>query len=85
MRLKKRMIFAIVAALAALTAAGSTVAQQVANIPLVGFLNPLDRSAPHFEAFLKGLTDLGYVEGRNIAIEPRFAEGQYERSIWRRR
>jgi putative ABC transport system substrate-binding protein len=39
----------------------------------------LDRSAPHFEAFRKGLIDLGYVEGRNIAIEPRFAEGQYER------
>jgi putative tryptophan/tyrosine transport system substrate-binding protein len=79
MRLKKRMVFAIVAALAALMAAGSTVAQQVTSIPLVGFLNPLDRSAPHFEAFRKGLIDLGYVEGRNIAIEPRFAEGQYER------
>ena len=54
-------------------------AQQAANIPRVGFLNPLDRSAPHFEAFRQGLADLGYVEGRNIAIEPRFAEGQYER------
>ena len=54
-------------------------AQQAANIPRVGFLTPLDRSAPHFEAFRQGLADLGYVEGRNIAIEPRFAEGQYER------
>jgi putative ABC transport system substrate-binding protein len=39
----------------------------------------LDRSAPHFEAFRQGLADLGYVEGQNIIIEPRFAEGQYER------
>jgi hypothetical protein len=30
---------------------------------------------PAFEGFLKGLADLGYVEGRNIIIEPRFAKG----------
>jgi len=54
-------------------------AQQPARIPRIGFLSPLDRSAPNFEAFRQGLADLGYVEGRNILIEPRFAEGQYER------
>ncbi len=54
-------------------------AQPPARMPRVGFLNPLDRSAPHFEAFRRGLADLGYVEGRNIAIEARFAEGQYDR------
>ncbi len=53
--------------------------QQPARIPRVGFLNPLDRTAPHFEAFRRGLADLGYVEGRNVVIEPRFAEGQYDR------
>jgi putative tryptophan/tyrosine transport system substrate-binding protein len=50
-----------------------------AKIPRVGFLSPLDRSAPSFEVFRQGLADLGYVEGHNIIIEPRFAEGQYER------
>jgi len=60
-------------------AGGPSEAQQAAKVPRVGFLNPLDRSAPHFEAFRQGLADLGYVEGCNIAIEPRFAEGQYER------
>jgi putative tryptophan/tyrosine transport system substrate-binding protein len=67
-------------AILSLTAAASFAhADQAAKIPRVGFLNPLDRSAPHFEAFRQGLADLGYVEGRNIAIEARFAEGQYDR------
>ena len=60
-------------------AGGSPEAQQATKVPRVGFLDPVDQSAPHFEAFRQGLADLGYVEGRNIAIEPRFAEGQYER------
>jgi len=34
---------------------------------------------PLFEAFQKGLAELGYVEGRNVVIESRFAEGQLER------
>jgi putative ABC transport system substrate-binding protein len=75
----KRIAFAIVTALTVFLAGGSPEAQQATKVPRVGFLNPLDRSAPHFEAFRRGLADLGYVEGRNIAIEPRFAEGQYER------
>jgi putative ABC transport system substrate-binding protein len=54
-------------------------AQEAARIPRVGFLAPQGRSLPLFEAFQKGLADLGYVEGRNVVIEPRFAEGQYER------
>jgi len=54
-------------------------AQQPAKIPRVGFLAPQGRSLPLFDAFRQGLADLGYVEGRNVVIEPRFAEGQYER------
>jgi putative tryptophan/tyrosine transport system substrate-binding protein len=54
-------------------------AQQAVKIPRVGFLAPQGRSLPLFDAFRKGLADLGYVEGRNIEIVPRFAEGQYER------
>ncbi len=48
-------------------------------IPRVGFLAPQDRSLPLFDAFRQGLAQLGYVEGQNITIEPRFAEGHYER------
>ena len=64
-------------ALAAVTP--SAKAEEAAKVPRVGFLNPLDRTAPHFEAFRQGLADLGYVDGRNLAIVARFAEGQYDR------
>ena len=50
-----------------------------AKISLVGFLAPQGRSLPLFGAFRKGLAELGYVEGRDVVIEPRFAEGQSER------
>jgi putative tryptophan/tyrosine transport system substrate-binding protein len=54
-------------------------AQQIEKIPRVGFVAPQGRSLPLFDAFRQGLADLGYVEGRNIAIESRFADGQYDR------
>ncbi len=72
-----RVVMIVILALGAILAPAKS--QQPAKIPRVGFLSPLDRSAPNFEAFRQGLADLGYVEGRNIVIEPRFAEGQYER------
>ena len=55
-------------------------AQQPA-IPLVGYLGPgTFESARSFRAsFLDGLAETGYVEGRNVAIEYRWAEGQYDR------
>jgi putative tryptophan/tyrosine transport system substrate-binding protein len=55
-------------------------AQQSAKIPRVGFLSPSQElKSPTLEAFRQGLADLGYVEGKNIEIVPRFAEGQYDR------
>jgi putative ABC transport system substrate-binding protein len=53
--------------------------QKSAKISRVGFLAPQGRSLPLFDAFRRGISDLGYVEGQNIVIEPRFAEGHYER------
>jgi putative ABC transport system substrate-binding protein len=55
-------------------------AQQPAS-PVVGFLNStsLDGSRPSVNAFRQGLQESGYVEGRNVAIEYRWAEGQYDR------
>jgi putative ABC transport system substrate-binding protein len=55
-------------------------AQQVAKIARIGYLSPNLAASPHLrEAFLQGLRDLGYVEGRNVVIEIRSAEGKFER------
>jgi putative ABC transport system substrate-binding protein len=56
-------------------------AQQPKKIPRVGFLMPGSRTtyAVRTEAFQKGLRELGYSEGQNIAIEWRFAEGKRDR------
>jgi putative tryptophan/tyrosine transport system substrate-binding protein len=55
-------------------------AQQPA-VPVIGFLNSgsLDRYRLLLDAFRQGLNDGGYVEGRNVAIESRWAEGQSAR------
>jgi putative ABC transport system substrate-binding protein len=55
-------------------------AQQPA-MPVVGFLNSASPGAwkPYLEAFRQSLNEAGYVEGRTVAIEYRWAEGQYER------
>ena len=52
-----------------------------AQQPVIGFLNDLssDAIANRLEAFRKDLSELGYVEGQNIAIEFRWAEGRYDR------
>jgi putative tryptophan/tyrosine transport system substrate-binding protein len=55
-------------------------AQQPAA-PVIGFLNSHtpDELADLVAAFRRGLNDVGYVEGRNVSIELRWAEGQYDR------
>src|SRR5262245_30226052 len=56
-------------------------AQQPRKIPRIGFLSTVPPStvAAPVEAFRQGLRDLGYVEGKNIVIEYRYAEGRLER------
>jgi len=55
-------------------------AQQAAKVPRIGYLTLNMAAAPHLpEAFRQGLRDLGYVEGRNVVIEYRDAEGKAER------
>jgi ABC-type uncharacterized transport system substrate-binding protein len=56
-------------------------AQQPATMPAVGFLHPASpRLFGHLaSAFREGLGDLGYHEGKNVAIEYRWADGDYGR------
>jgi putative tryptophan/tyrosine transport system substrate-binding protein len=54
---------------------------QQAAMPVVGFLSSrsLGESASVVEAFRQGLNEAGFIQGQNIAIEFRWAEGQYDR------
>jgi len=55
-------------------------AQQAAKVPRIGWLATNLAANPHLrEAFRQGLRDLGYVEGRNVVIEYRDAEGKLDR------
>jgi len=59
----------------------SAEAQQPKKVPRIGFLLAPSRSSAseYVEAFREGLRELGYVEGQNIVIEYRYAEGNLER------
>jgi len=56
-------------------------AQQPSKIPRIGFLSTaaLSSLSPRLDAFRQGLRELGFIEGKNIAIEYRSAEGKPDR------
>ena len=70
----------LIAAGAILAAPLVAEAQQTAKVTRIGYLSTNLAASPHLlEAFRQGLRDLGYVEGRNLVIEYRDAEGKLER------
>jgi putative tryptophan/tyrosine transport system substrate-binding protein len=68
----------------ALAAAGAwpvPVRAQQLDLPVLGFLSGRapDEAATHTAAFFRALADTGYLPGRNLAVEYRWAEGRYDR------
>src|SRR5262249_40675472 len=59
-------------------AAGWARAQQ-AGMPVVGLVSSGPRNGDRVRAFLQGLSETGYVEGNNLAIEYRWADGRNDR------
>jgi putative ABC transport system substrate-binding protein len=62
-----------------------TVQAQQLGMPVVGYLDSKVEAASTHQvaAFRKGLGEAGFVEGRNVAIEFRWAEGQLDPRRWR--
>jgi putative ABC transport system substrate-binding protein len=78
----RRGVFLVAIALGAVVAGAPPIAtaQQPGKVFRIGILSPAPRlDAPGFDAFRKGLADLGYIEGQNIRIEYRLAAGDYSR------
>jgi putative tryptophan/tyrosine transport system substrate-binding protein len=77
-QLKRRQFIALVGAIASGPLA--TRAQQTPT-PVVGFLNGSSATAyaPYAQAFVRGLGETGYIVGKNVVIEYRWAEGHYDR------
>src|SRR4051794_19948338 len=77
--MKRREFIAAALGSAAVTWRQSARAQQSAA-PVIGLLaSGLEAQSPHLIGFSKGLSETGFVEGRNVGIQYRFAEGHYDR------
>jgi putative ABC transport system substrate-binding protein len=76
-------IFVWLLATVSLTTASLAEAQQPTKLPRVGYLSPgsLASGSLNREPFLQGLRALGYVEGKNLLIDYRYAEGKPARVV----
>jgi putative tryptophan/tyrosine transport system substrate-binding protein len=79
--MRKAGVLSILFVMVLLALAVVAQAQQPKKIPRIGFLIARSPSAnaPRIEAFRQGLRELGYVEGKNIIIEWRYAQGKLDR------
>ena len=77
----KKRIFLLAVAASMLASVHHAEAQQAKKVPRIGVLAPTSPSffSSRVEAFRQGLRELGYLEGKNISIEYRYAEGKLDR------
>ncbi len=78
--MKKPALSSILVATLVLVLGFAVEAQQPTKVPRIGWLTgaTLSSNALRTEAFRQGLRDLGYIEGKNIVIEYRSAEGKVD-------
>ena len=79
--MKRAAVPSILIAMVLLAVAVIAEAQQPQKVPRIGFLATVSPStiSDRVEAFRQGLRELGYVEGKNIVVEWRYAEGKLDR------
>jgi len=81
--MNRRDLLTLLGGAAAATSVGPLIAraEQQSDRPVVGFLNAhsVNEIAGLLDAFLRGLSDYGYDEGRDVRIEFRWADGHYDR------
>ena len=77
--MKKAALLSILFVVVLLAIAVIAEAQQPKKVPRIGYLAVSSSSQTRTEPFRQGLRELGYVEGKNIIIEWRFAEGNRDR------
>ncbi|HEX2555004.1 MAG TPA: ABC transporter substrate-binding protein [Microvirga sp.] len=70
---------AFIALLGAATVWSGPGGAQPAGMPAIGLLSGTDREPRQIDAIRQGLAEFGFEEGRNVAIEYRWAEGQFDR------
>ena len=78
---RRKLLVTLAAGALAFAAPPGSFGQQQGKVWRVGFLTlrPASESSQYTDAFLKGMRELGYVEGRNLVVEWRFADGKFER------
>lgn len=78
--IQNRKLVRIVALVVTLVMCGARVhAQQPANVPRIGYVATTAPDTPNNLAFRQGLRDVGYIEGKNIVVEDRYAAGKADR------
>ncbi len=75
----KKMLVPVVASFILAAFCLAEAQQTTKTIPRIGFISSSTGDSPMFDAFQQRLRDLGYVEGKNILIEHRYAEGRLDR------
>lgn len=76
--LPKTILIGLACVVLLLLEATTVGAQQVGRVYRIAFVSPISPGST-IEAFRQGLTEVGYIEGKNLVIEARFAEGRIER------